>query len=170
MAKKVKNKKRLGCFVAGCSFFIVVFILIVGISAFALLYVPNAESAYEKLKTDESLAVNIYEKDSAIFSEGVVQALNEIGLVSDIELEIEKIVEFKSLSDENGEDYVYGVLIYTAEVSTAFDVMFDYIKFLSSSSTEDASKLTNHFSPRGNVIFVGNGNGERVFRWESCLF
>lgn len=169
MTKRVKNKKKLGCFIAGCSFFIVIFILIAGVSAFALLYVPSAEDAYEKLIGEGDLEVNIYETDST-YSEGVVQALNEIRLVSDIDFEIEKIVEFKSLSEVSENDYVHGILIYTNGSSTSFKVMIDYIKFLTSSSTEDASRLTNHFSPRGNVIYVGNGNGERVFRLESCLF
>lgn len=169
MAKKVKDKKKLGCFIAGCSFFIIIFILIVGVSAFALLYVPDATDATEKIKTDESLSVIKYEKGD-LYSEDVERALNEIKLVSDCEFAINEIVEFKSSGEVSEEEYVYGILIYTDEISSSFEVMLDYIKFLTDSSTEDASKLVYHFSPRGNVIFVGNGNGELIFRVEKCLF
>lgn len=169
--KKEKNKKKkLGCFVAGCSVFIFLFILIVGVCAYALLYVPTADSAYEKLKTDESLAVNKYDKGVTVYSEGVMQAINEIALVSDADYVINEIVEFKTAGEVGEDDYVYGVLIYTDEISSSFNIMNDYLKFLTNSSTEDASKLEHHFSPRGKVIFVGNVNAEIVFRLKSCLY
>ena len=152
-----------GCKVC-CIIILVVFLLIVGASAFVALYVPKADKLADKLASSD-ITVLLYEEGRTDYSTSVNSLISFINENFETEYTIQEVVEFRSTALEKGdEEYVEGYVFYLSSIKSAFGLFKDYAKYISEKSSEEAESLEYHFSPRGKALFIGNMAGEVAFR------
>lgn len=152
------QKVFCGCMIAVA---VIVFLALV-ICAYAILYVPSAESLTKKLDAKETLTAIHYKSNESVSSTGAVM-FEVLKQVTGMELTEVDIVEFTNPTDES-DDSAYGIVVYTDSVKTSTDAMINYIKFIMDKESDDVSSLNYHVSARGKAIYFGNKNGEIEFR------
>ncbi|MBQ4444539.1 MAG: hypothetical protein II896_07810 [Clostridia bacterium] len=172
-----KVKSRTPCFVAGCLVVAVIFIVVVVMLGVLFLHIPASKSFSERMGRDGKLnAVHIegeYGLDLAQLSDqsrNIYQTLQseyqvagakssadeEGGSTLGAPFKCNAIVEYYSKAEEEGsKNYVYGMLIYTDSIKTAYDVFTTYYRIANEQGT-DFSQTEYFLFVRGNAVFVGN--------------
>ena len=143
---------------------LVVFVLVVGVSAFLLLYTPKSTKVSEKLASDSVTAI-FYEEGKTEYSTNINKVLSFINENFSTKYEIKEVVEFytEGLSQED-ENYVEGYVFYMDGIGSSYKLFKEYVQYIRNTESKDASQLNLHFSPRGKILFVGNTNAEIEFR------
>lgn len=143
---------------------VVVFVLVVGISAFLLLYSPKATKVGEKVASDSVTSI-YYEEGKTEYSTNINNVLSFINENFSTKYEIKEVVEFYSTDlNQEDENYTEGYVFYLDSIGSAYKLFREYTSYIRNTKSDDAGQLNLHFSPRGNVLFVGNVNAEISFR------
>lgn len=162
-------KKRTPCFVAGCVVVAAVFIVTVIMLAVLFLHIPSAEDLYTRMKAQPSMtAVYQTAEEDADFSalseqsRNIYQSLQTQYTGSHVQADAPDGMPFACLSvveyysDADGtDDYLYGMLIYTDSISTAYDVFTTYYRIAGEQGV-DFSETDYFLFVRGQAVFVGN--------------
>ena len=142
---------------------LVVFVLVVGVSAFLLLYTPKAEDLSKKISSDD-VKVFYYEEGKTEYSSNIKKAISFMDTF-EVEYTIKEVIEFYSASlSEDDDKYVEGYIFYLDGIGSSFKFFTKYLKYLMDTDSDSANGLEHHFSSRGNILFVGNTNAEIEFR------
>lgn len=152
------QKVFCGCLTAVA---VIVFLVLV-IAAYAILYVPSAESLTKKLDGKESLTAVQYKSNEEVSPNATIM-FEVLKQVTSMELTGVDIVEFTNPTDES-DGSAYGIVVYTDSIKTASQAMINYIKFIMDKDSKDVESLNYHVSSRGKAIYFGNKNGEIEFR------
>lgn len=152
------QKVFCGCLTAVA---VIVFLVLV-ISAYAILYVPSADSLTKKLDGKESLTAVQYKSNEEV-SPDATKMFDVLKQITSMELTDVDIVEFINPNDES-DSSARGIVVYTDSIKTASQAMINYIKFIMDKDSKDVADLDYHVSSRGKAIFFGNKNGEIEFR------
>ena len=172
-----KVKSRTPCFVAGCLVTSVIFIVVVVMLGFLFLHIPAAKDFSERMARDGKLTAVYIDREGGLDvsqlsdqSRNIYQSLQseyqvahatasdeeEGGSVAGAPFACNAIVEYFSKTEEPGaKGYVYGMLIYTDGIKTAYDVFTTYYRIAGEQGT-DFSKTDFFLFVRGNAVFVGN--------------
>ena len=170
-----KTKSRTPCFVAGCSVVAVIFIVVVVMLGMLFFHIPAAKKVSDSMSKDSKMHTVLVEAgdtlDTAPLSEqsrGIYDALQSQYQVENAATDengektsgaafpCSAIVEYYTeAAGESGKSEVYGMIIYTDTILTAYDVFTTYYRLAGDQGTDFSS--TEYFLfVRGNAIFVGN--------------
>jgi len=163
-----RSKSRTPCFVAGCSIVAVIFIVAVVMLSVLFLHIPNAASFYKRMQNQAPKVQSVLAEaatDGPDLSHLSEQSRNiylslQAGYQSREEggepFACSAIVEYYNANSSAGDkDYMYGMLIYTDGIGTAYSVFTNYYR-IASEQDVDFSTTDYFLFVRGNAIFVGN--------------
>ena len=169
-----KTKSRTPCFVAGCLVTSVIFIVVVVMLGVLFLHIPAAKKVGDSMGKSSKLQVALVEDNGGLDlsplseqSRGIYDALqsqyqvekaheDENGeKVSGDAFACSAIVEYYSEVGEDGKREIYGLLIYTDSILTAYDVFTTYYR-LAGEQGIDFSDTEYFLFVRGTAVFVGN--------------
>ena len=163
------TKSRTPCFVAGCLIVSIIFVVVVVMGGILFLHIPTAQSFYERSQKQAKLrSVLIESTEAGLDLEPLSERSRNIYLTlqnnyqsrEDNEdgsaFDCSAIVEYYSADEaEDSKKYVYGMLIYTDSITTAYAVFTRYYG-LASEQGVDFSDTQYFLFVRGNAVFVGN--------------
>ena len=163
------QKNRTPCFVAGCITVALIFAVAVAMLGVLFLHVPSAADVYRRTQGQDKLrsvyvdaeldlsalstqSRNIYQVLQADYQSTHADEEGEAGT----SFPCTGIVEYYSNGIQAGEKgYVYGMLVYTDSISTAYDVFTTYYKIAGDQGV-DFSETDYFLFVRGSAVFVGN--------------
>lgn len=171
-----KQKSRTPCFVAGCVVVAVIFIVVIIMLSVLFLHIPTATDFYGRMEKQDKLR-SVYVDEGLDLTSLSAQSRNIYQVLqSDYSLSHPKeqgeededadpadasfvcrgIVEYYS-NDKEADDkgYVYGMLIYTDSITTAYDVFTTYYRIANDQGV-DFSNTDYFLFVRGAAVFVGN--------------
>lgn len=168
MEKKVKS--RTPCFVAGCLIVSIVFVVIVVMLSVLFLHIPEAADLYSRVSKQSKFNSVLLNEEKGMDlsklseqSRGIYESLQAEYRAAHAEgdgalsFPCSDIVEYYSNNEKaDSKDYIYGMLVYTDSISTAYDVFTTYYRVAGDQGV-DFSDTDFFLFVRGNAVFVGNG-------------
>ena len=169
-----KTKSRTPCFVAGCLVTSVVFIVVIVMLGVLFLHIPDASDFASRMRKDAKVHTVLVVDDGGLDldalseqSRGIYGALQSeyqvAGATSDANGEktsgeafpCTAIVEYYTDAAADGKSDIYGMVIYTDAITTAYDVFVNYYRIAGEQGT-DFSTTDYFLFVRGKAVFVGN--------------
>ena len=169
-----KVKSRTPCFVAGCLVVAVIFIVVVVMLGVLFLHIPAAGEFSERMGKDAKLHTVLVQANGGLDvsplsdqSREIYETLQTQYQVANAETDsagertvgaafpCTAIVEYYTTAGADGKSEVYGMLIYTDTIGTAYDVFTTYYRVAGEQGT-DFSATDYFLFVRGTAVFVGN--------------